>query len=198
MFPGKLDMIEVEKKCIPTQFVLEYLNTSAEIKNAIVLKDICMDFEDFRLIKNDFWLRYRNGSYGLKKPIVSEKWADVYEEIEDESKILEEIKLTNFHDDNLKRISHLITNRKEFKLEQFNIVIDEVTSPGTDFFYKLMEIEILINKEDAYDSAQRKIFEFMKKHSIIDQQVNSKFIEYVKNFNPVIYEVLKAVRKNFG
>lgn len=183
-------MIEVEKKCLATEEFLNFLKNNAEKLGYYVLEDICLDFEDLRLIKNDIWLRRRNGKYELKIPMLFDnKKSDVYEEIEDEKKILAKLDLKNF--DDLQELSALITHRQTFKIDNFHIDLDEIISPGTDFLYKMMEIELMIESPEQYENAQQKILQFMQEHALKNEIVNGKWVEYVKRYRPEICELLR-------
>ena len=179
-------MVEVEKKCLATASFLSFLKSNAE-----KIGEYILEFEDLRLIKNDIWLRRRNGKYELKVPMsFNNKKSDVYEEIEDEEKILAKLNLKNF--DDLKELSTLITRRQTFKINDFHIDLDEITSPGTDFLYNMMEIELMVEFSEDYKNAQNKILEFMLTHSIKNEIVNGKFVEYVRCYRQDVFEVLKV------
>lgn len=182
-------MVEVEKKCHPTNEFLKILKSEAEKLGECVCKDICLDFPDLRLIINDIWLRNRNGKYELKIPIPGEKKSDVYEEIENDERILEKLKLKNF--DDLIELTTLVTHRQKFKVGEFHIDLDEITSPGSNFSYSLMEIELMVESTAQYEDAQQKILKFMQEHSIKNEVVNGKWIEYVKNYRPELFKVMK-------
>ena len=188
-------MIEVEKKCIPTESFVKYLDTEARFLDEVILEDELFDFRNLSLIKNDVWLRRRNKRWELKIPVKNDKACDVYEELEDENLISTHIGVKNLTDDALFKISCLITHRKEYELEKFKIVIDEVTAPNTDFFYRLMEVEILVESQEKYQEAEQKILDFMHKFNIKSEIVNSKFVEYSKQFEKEIYEMLKKARR---
>ena len=183
-------MIEVEKKCLATKEFLNFLKNNAKKLEEYVLEDVCLDFEDLRLIKNDIWLRCRNGKYELKIPMsFNNNKSDVYEEIEDEEKILAKLNLKNF--DDLKELSMLITCRQTFKIDDFHIDLDEITAPGTDFLYNMMEIELMVEFPEQYEEAQQKILRFMREHSLKNELVNGKWIEYVKKYRPEIFELFR-------
>ena len=183
-------MIEVEKKCCPTEQFLDFLNNNAQKTNECIFYDICLDFDDLRLIKNDIWLRKRNEKYELKIPVISSsKKSDIYEEIEDDKKILNKLNLNNF--DNLMELSNLITHRQRFRIGNLHIDLDKITSPKTNFMYKIMEIELMIEFPEQYEYAQQEIIKFMQKHHIKDEIVNGKFVEFVKEYRYEIYEILQ-------
>ena len=184
-------MIEVEKKCLATASFLEFLKNNANKLGESLLEDIYLDFEDLRLIKNDIWLRKRNGQYELKMPIsFDDKKSDVYEEISNNKLILEKLNLKNF--DDLIELSVLITRRQKFSIDDFQIDVDEITSPGTDFHYYMMEIELMVETSAQYNDAQEKILEFMRNHSIKNEIVNGKIIEYFRLYRQDIFESFKV------
>jgi adenylate cyclase class IV len=62
--------IEVEFKFIPPADIINKLqDLGAEQMKSKHIIDIYLDTEDFQLIKQDFWLRYRNGKVEMKIPI---------------------------------------------------------------------------------------------------------------------------------
>ena len=95
---------------------MDFLNKHAEKLGERVCEDIYFDFADLRLITNDIWLRKRNGRYELKFPMTVEgKKSDVYEEIEDEARILTKLDLKNF--DSLTQLVTLVTRRQKFQID---------------------------------------------------------------------------------
>lgn len=183
-------MIEVEKKCLATSEFLDFLKNNSEKLGERVFEDVYLDFEDLRLIKNDIWLRKRNGKYELKVPMSDNRKSDVYEEIENEAQILEKLDLKNF--DDLTPLSILITHRQKFQIDDFHIDLDEITSPKTDFRYNMMEIELMVESFEDYEDAQKRILEFMQKHSLKAEIVNGKVIEYFRRYRRDIFELFKA------
>ena len=184
-------MIEVEKKCLATASFLDFLNKHAEKLGERVYEDICFDFTDLRLITNDIWLRKRNGRYELKFPMAVEgKKSDVYEEIEDEVQILAKLDLKDF--DCLMQLVTLITRRQKFQIDDFHIDIDAITSPGTEFSYNMMEVELMVESAEQYETAQRRVLEFMREHSLKEQVVNGKVVEYFRLYRRDIFKSLKT------
>ncbi|MDR2781065.1 MAG: hypothetical protein LBB21_01220 [Holosporaceae bacterium] len=59
-------MIEIEKKLNPSNESIELIKNDAVFVAHKVMNDILYDYEDFSLIKNDIWLRKRNGKFDLK------------------------------------------------------------------------------------------------------------------------------------
>ncbi len=184
-------MIEVEKKCLATASFLDFLNKHAEKLGERVCEDIYFDFADLRLTTNDIWLRKRNGRYELKFPMAVEgKKSDVYEEIEDEARILTKLDLKNF--DSLTQLVTLVTRRQKFQIDDFHIDIDAITSPKTDFSYNMMEVELMVESAEQYEIAQRRILEFMREHSLKEQVVNGKIVEYFRLYRRDIFELFKT------
>lgn len=182
-------MIEVEKKCLVTPQFLDFLKNNATKLGERILEDVYLDFENFKLIQNDIWLRKRNGKYELKVPISDHLKSDVYEEIEDETQILAKLDLKNF--DNLIAIATLVSHRQKFQIDDFHIDLDKITSPGNDFRYNIMEIELMVETYEDYEKAQEKIFKFMHDHSIKNEVFNGKVIEYLKLCRHDIFDLLK-------
>ena len=183
-------MIEVEKKCLATVDFLDFLKNNATMLGEHILEDIYLDFEDLRLVKNDIWLRKRNEKYELKIPMCNHQKSDVYEEIVDDVQILARLNLKNF--DDLITFSALITGRQKFQIGDFHIDVDEITSPGTDFLYNMMEIELMVDSVAQYENAQEKILKFMNEHSLKNEIVNGKVIEYIRLYRRDIFEFFKT------
>lgn len=182
-------MFEVEKKCLATPQFLDFLKHNAVKLGERVLEDVYLDFEDLRLIKNDIWLRKRNGKYELKVPLSGHQRLDVYEEIENDAQILEKLHLKNF--DDVTQLVVLITHRKKFQVDDFHVDLDVITSPGTDFHYIMMEIELMVESAELQKEAQKKILEFMRAHMLKDEVVNGKFVEYTRRYRHDIFELLE-------
>lgn len=184
-------MIEVEKKCVATTEFMDFLKTHADKLGEKVCEDIYWDFKNLRLIKNDIWLRERNGRRELKFPMAVEgKKSDVYEEIENDEGILAKLNLKNF--DELEELVVLVTRRQKFQIGDFHIDVDEVTSPGRKFSYNLMEIELMVESAAEYEAAQRKILQFMREHLLKEEVVNGKIVEYFRLYRRDIFELFKT------
>ena len=182
-------MIEVEKKCLATSQLLDFLKSNATKLGERILEDIYLDFEDLRLIKNDIWLRKRNEKFELKVPMSDHRQSDVYEEIEDEAQILAKLQLKNF--DDLRELAVITSHRQKFQIGDFHIDLDEITSPKSKFSYNMMEIELMIESSEDYENAQKKILEFMAEHSLQNEVVNGKIIEYFRLCRRDVFDLLK-------
>lgn len=83
-------MIEIEKKLNPSSEIIEQIKNDTIFVELRTMDDILYNYEDFPLIRNDTWLRKRNGKFDLKvsrdKGMKNREF-DIYDEIEDESKI---------------------------------------------------------------------------------------------------------------
>ena len=130
-------MIEVEKKCLATPQFLDFLKHNAIHLGERVLEDIYFDFEDLKLVQNDIWLRQRNGKYELKIPMSDHIKSDVYEEIEDETQILERLNIKNF--DNL---MNLATLNKIVKIMNDHGLKNEVMNGKIFEFFRLQRRDV--------------------------------------------------------
>jgi adenylate cyclase class IV len=78
------------------------------------------------------------------------RFLDIYDKIEDESKICELLNIESIAEGNFIEVANLITKREKYKLGEFNIDLDIVTSALNDFAYRLMDnvmqIKELISK----------------------------------------------------
>jgi adenylate cyclase class IV len=183
-------MIEVEKKCLATPQFLDCLQHNAIHLGERVLEDIYFNFEDLKLVQNDIWLRQRNGKYELKIPMSDHIKSDVYEEIEDETQILKRLNIKNF--DNLMNLATLISHRQKFHIDNFHIDIDEITSPGIDFHYNIMEVELMIESTEQYEEAQDKILKFMNGHGLKNEVMNGKIFEFFRLQRRDVFDLLKV------
>jgi adenylate cyclase class IV len=120
-------MFEVERKFNYTEPQKELIQQRVQFLKTVTIHDIYYDFDDLRLLKKDYWLRSRNGNFELKKPKhtrTSLKGTDIYQEIEDEIKA--ELGISDFT--RLIEIVNIFQTREKFKINEFNIDFDSVTS----------------------------------------------------------------------
>jgi uncharacterized protein YjbK len=57
---------EIEKKYSFTEEDYEKIISNCNLESETLIKDYYLDLSDYRLIKNDYYLRMRNGIYELK------------------------------------------------------------------------------------------------------------------------------------
>jgi len=179
-------MIEVEKQFIPTEEQLRVLLADAEFIGEVTNYDICYDYIDFRLFKKGISLRFRNNSFELKisKSDIVREEIEVKKDIE---KYFNTSNIEEFIRKNLIVFSEYATKRIKYKKEDFNIDVDE-----TSFGYKILEIELMVEREDQTKDAENKIINLAKKYNLGIKKVPSKRSEYFRRFKPEIYKELYA------
>lgn len=186
-------MIEIERKLHPSSEIVEKIKNDATFLVSQMMNDIVYDYEDLSLIQNDIWLRKRNGKFDLKvskdNDIKNRKF-DIYDEIEEESKMCEFLKIKSIESANFIEIAHLVTRREKYKLEEFNIDFDWVTSAHDDFIYHIMEVELILKNESEIVLSTEKIKEFMCKYGIEDKPAIAKITQYFYEKKRHIYDVL--------
>jgi uncharacterized protein YjbK len=151
------------------------------------------DYADFSLIKDDIWLRKRNGKFDLK---VSKdknrqnRFLDIYDEIEEESKLCELLNVESIAGENFIEVANLITKREKYKLGKLNIDFDFVTSAHDDFEYHLMEVELMVETEAEVPIALEKIKQFMLEYEIPDRSASAKIMQYFYEKKRHIFDAL--------
>jgi adenylate cyclase class IV len=187
-------MIEIEKKLNPSNESIELIKNDAVFIAHKVMNDVLYDYEDLSLIKNDIWLRKRNGKFDLK--VFKDKdrknrFLDIYDEVEDEPKICEILNIVSIRDANFIEIANLTTKREKYKLGEFNIDLDIVTSAANDFVYNLLEVELMVESESEIPKAREKMKKFMDKYGIANKSANAKIIQYFYEKKRHIFDVLQ-------
>ena len=182
-------MIEVEQKFKISGEGYKRLLEQAKFVKEVENSDILYDDENFALLSNDIWLRQRNGKFELKIPKKDLKLKiDIYEEIDDVDEICQKL-----HVQNLEKFSplyNLITIRKKYKLDDFNIDLDNAYSKINDFKYQLLEIELMIDDESGKEFAAQKIANLANEYGLYER-ANGKNIEYLSKYHPEILSKLK-------
>ncbi len=188
-------MIEVEKKFRPTEEQLALLLKDAEFLGEKENADTYYDLPDFSFWKKGMRLRKRNNGYELKI-----QGKDFYknitehnEEIDDHTLILERIGFNK--NDNLEDIvknkSEVLcvikTKRKKYKKGEFAIDIDE-----TDFGYNVVEIELIVENEQAISQAEQKIINLAERFNFSTDRLPGKVSECLRLTRPEVYKELKG------
>jgi adenylate cyclase class IV len=187
-------MIEIEKKFNPSNESVELIKKDAVFVAHKIMNDILYDYKDLSLIKNDVWLRKRNGKFDLKVSKDKDRknrFLDIYDEVEDESKIREILNITSIDDANFVEIANLTTKREKYKLGEFNIDLDIVTSAADDFVYNLLEVELMVESESDIPMACEKMKKFMDEYDIADKSANAKIIQYFYEKKRHIFNALQ-------
>lgn len=195
-------MIEIEKKFLLTDAQQQVLLEGAHELGEKVVEDSYLDTEDFRLTKQDYWFRARNGAYELKAPLKSSDGSPTatnrYHEITSLEEIRQELQLetgvdfdTALSTAGITRFITCYTSRKSYEKGGFHIDIDAATYKDSDFVYALAEIELLVHDESKADEAERRIIEFAQSFNLTtDQLVLGKIGSYLKSESPIHYESL--------
>jgi adenylate cyclase class IV len=187
-------MIEIEKKLNPSGESVELIKKDAVFVAHKVMNDVLYDYEDLSLIKNDIWLRKRNGKFDLKVSKDKDRknrFLDIYEEIEDELKICEILNIVSIEEANFVEVANLITKRKKYKLGEFNIDLDVITSAADDFVYNLLEVELMAESESEIQKAREKIKKFLEEYDIAEKSANAKIIQYFYEKKRHIFDALQ-------
>lgn len=175
-------MIEVEKKFSIDEAVIKRIEVDAEYISTVVYHDALFDDDHYSLISKDIWLRTRNGQVELKLPETDHSaGVDVYSEISGEDNVIKALDVRDLS--SYKPISKLTTIRKKFKLGEFNIDIDSVSSELDDFVYDLMEVELMVASKDEIDFAMKRISAFANEYGLTNS-ADGKNIAYFKKHRP--------------
>lgn len=190
-------MIEVEKKFKLTPASRELLIKDAMLVSEKTFTDIYFDTADWVLTKKDWWLRKRGDVFELKIPLhtSTERQADQYEELTEESKIGEAIGFAavgSFEQDataaGYAPCCIVTTHRTTYHLDSFAIDIDEVTGDG--FVYQLAEIELMVEHESDMPSAVDSIMTLATARGLETGYVRGKVLEYLKQKSPRHFQAL--------
>ncbi len=188
-------MFEIEKNFDVDKEKIEKLLKEAESLGAKVFTDVYYDNTSYDLTKKDIWLRTREGKFEMKLPIGKVGSGDRYDEVEDESKIKEFLKISG--SGNLKDLLHknnyfpfcvCKTTRQKYKKEGFSIDID-FAEFDDGFTFEAMEIELMIDDESRAEETAQEIINFAAPYGL--KEVNKgKVSSYLQNKRPDHYKVL--------
>lgn len=190
-------MIEVEKKFILTSQIEKRLKKGAKYLGEKIFVDTYFDRPDFELTKNDIWLRTRDKQTELKMPVdkkgeCSKNYCNRYEEFSDEKEIRQMLNIPSGNDflSDLKDSGYIpfvsiTTRREKFQKNQFSIDID-----ACDFGYALAEIELMVEKEEQVEDAEKQIAAFFTQYGLKISSVRGKVVEYLYRKKPEHYKVL--------
>jgi len=191
-------MIEVEKKFSLTKEQEKNLTKDTKFFLKKEMIDVYYDNERYYLTKNDLWLRQRNNDFELKvsKNKNINRKADQYDEITEEDKIRDYLKIKKENDfsQDLKKSGYSIfavlkTVRTKYKKDSFIIDIDEITSD--QYSYSLAEIELMVEENSDIDDAIKKIIDFAKSKGLqIGIYTRGKVVEYIKQKRPEHFNAL--------
>ncbi|MDD3420461.1 MAG: CYTH domain-containing protein [Candidatus Gastranaerophilales bacterium] len=190
-------MIEVEKKFLLTKEQQESLVCDANYLTEKVFTDIYYDTADYKLTLQDNWLRQRGDKFELKLALQKgwERKVDLYDEIEDETKIREFLNFSGckttedlLAENGYSKFCICKTTRKKYKKDDFNIDIDFVEFGGFD--YSLAEIELIVQDKTHTPKALEDIISFAKQKGLTDEYVRGKVLVYLKERKPKHFDAL--------
>ncbi|XP_040567784.1 thiamine-triphosphatase isoform X3 [Lepeophtheirus salmonis] len=176
--PSEVSMIEVERKFnVPDCY--ESLMERHGFKNMMgferdeELCDIYYDSDRYDLMKEDYWLRWRNGDWELKYPVgVHPTGSTLYHETSNVRDIVSKLQILIPQKNNqsvrnstifnnigdficnqiLHKFAELKTKRRHYQKDNVNIVVDE-----TNWGYKVGEIEMVVKEKSEVPEASKKI-----------------------------------------
>lgn len=190
-------MIEIEKKFSIKEGDFERLTKDAEFVSEKTHTDTYYDKKDYSLTTQGIWLRNRNGKWELKSRLHEEgdSGVDQYEEIEDENKIRDFLKLKknrSFAED-LEMNEYFPfcsykTIRKKYKKDPFTLDFDFVDFG--DFQYEVLEIELTVRDTPEIANATKSILDFAKDNGLGTKKAWSKPKTYLKRNNPKHFQIL--------
>lgn len=190
-------MIEVEKKFSLTEQEIARLTQEAIFLGEKTLIDVYYDTPNYNLTKNDIWLRQRNGGFEIKMPLnngrgASKRTLDQYQELETEDEIRKVLNLTpektlveDLQAAGFVSFATLVTTRKKYQKEEFNIDIDQI-----DFGYSIVEVELMVPDQSATAEAEREIMLLAKEQGWDTRLIRGKAIEYLYRYRPDHYQAL--------
>jgi adenylate cyclase class IV len=191
-------VIEVEKKFLITDKQLSLIKESTTFLKTETNNDKYYDYADFRLIKDRWWLRNRNGRFELKisrDATLRRDGAAVHDEIIGDDaicKLLDVYNLQTLVDSGeLQVIGELTTERESYSLDKFRLDYDVVTNKKSGFVYKLLEIEIMVNSPNEIEEATQEITKLADRYNLKMDKPRGKVIEFLYQLNPEAYSVLE-------
>ena len=162
-------MIEIEKNFDLRPEDKERLIQGAELIAKKTFTDVYYDSADFSLTTKDYWLRQRDGEWELKVPLNSKGMdrgeTDLYEELETEQEIVEELKISTENElsgelrkKGIVPFATITTEREYYRKSDFNLDFDIVK----DLNYTTFEAELLVESPKEIPEAEKRIIDFAK------------------------------------
>ena len=151
----------MEKKYWFNQEDYEIITSNCELESKTEIKDYYLDLPDYRLFKNDHYLRMRNWIYELKiSKLVKENWLVVSSEITDEDEIEKILKEKfNMSVDDTTWVLYIETNREKYTYE-----LDwETITVDVDFYQYDKRYEIEITSEIKTEEEVNQLIEDFRK-----------------------------------
>lgn len=178
-------MLEIEQQFPFSPNQLSNVQALFPLSSTKTLNEIYFDSSEFALLKNDTWLRKRNGTYELKhrKPEHRGQQIEIYDEFSGEEEIKRFLsisinqELQTWIKENLRPFIYITTTRHTFKNKPFTIDVDL-----TDFDYNVCEIEYA--GEKPIEEAQAEILKLAKKLGLEVKPVRNKAKAFVEKKYP--------------
>ena len=193
-------MIEVEKKFKLDKIQQDALLAGARFLKEIKFTDIYYDKPDYELVKQDIWLRSRNGKFELKNAAVKKQdnqETNFYHELDCEEEIRRRLGLSgkgslsvDLSKAGFIKFGECATARRKYQKQEFIIDLDTVTYAGSDLVFKIGEIELLVPTENDMPGAYQKITNFALAHGLSTLPVRGKVLHYLKIAKPDHYQAL--------
>ncbi|KKU70010.1 MAG: hypothetical protein UX94_C0012G0004 [Parcubacteria group bacterium GW2011_GWA2_47_21] len=192
-------MIEIEKNFEAGEEMKKRIIDGAEFLGRKTITDVYYDVADFRLTRNDYWLRQRDGRFELKVPVRGVKTRDGgidrYTELESDDEIIQELKLPtsasiaeSLNKQEILPFARIVTDRETYRKGEFHLDFDEM-----DFGFVTFEVELMVTDESEIPAAEIKIEEFAKSYGISSTKARGKVIEYIFRRNPKHFRALERV-----
>ncbi len=187
---------EIEKKFVLTSETAASLLEGAEFLGKKTIVDTYYDTMAYSLVRQDKWLRERDGVFELKLslPGNGKDGIDRYQEITDGQQILWVLGVDaqgpltrdTVISSGYLVLAPILTERRKYRKNGFMIDVDVM-----DFGYEVAEIEMLIDEKDgdAADAAKR-IAAFAERMGLSLAPVRGKVIEYLARNNRELYVLL--------
>lgn len=186
-------MIEVEKRYKFDIQAKERLIKSARFVSNLEYRDIYYDKSDCDLLRQDIYLRNRNGQFELKLPVkVASRHTGTprsYEEVENEDEIRRELAIGDampiiraLKQHGYSNIAEYKIFRSTYRIDDLRIDIDEM-----DYGYEMIEIEILVDDLSDIGNAEKRIEEIATVCGLDSGYIHGKLEEYCRRFNPEIF-----------
>jgi len=192
--------IEVECKfSVPCDYTHRLLSTGAVHKQTKSMHDVYVDQPGFKLIRQNIWLRFREGSIELKYPdekaMTSSSLSTVFREETDVdviNKLLGVKPPTSISDPEWIVLTHIKTKREIWALGNIEIVIDKLEDGFT-----LGEIEVVAHSYSQVAEANSAITDLADKLGFT-QQLEGKLDHCLRSQQPEIAPILDALHAKRG
>ncbi|KAF4675746.1 hypothetical protein FOL47_007337 [Perkinsus chesapeaki] len=198
--------LEVERKIsLPPKDLSAFLARLGAAVSHVVLQDAYWDDDKMTLVRQDQWLRLRNGRWEMKVPGLGSKGSSVegsttYNEIEGEANVRQFLFPNQLDSDlqelldasGFKAFAELTSHRTTYHAQQdgrsINIDVDLATFPKDPVPYSVIELEVLSEPSESENDGGEKakasdevIDAFMEQMGIAGKTTRprSKLVEYL-------------------